>query len=94
MLAVEEKNLGKHSSSSSQGAQIALNMPSTLIEVEVEVAVQAKYKVVAVVTKTKASNRINLMMDKCRMYVEEEIREAGGVKEVAETSSETMQEMI
>ena len=46
------------------------------------------------VTKTKASNRINLMMDKCPMYVEEEIREAGGVKEVAEIFSETMLEMI
>ena len=28
------------------------------------------------------------------MYVEEEIREAGGVKEVAEIFSKTMQEMI
>ena len=48
-----------------------------------------------VLTKIKSNNnRINLMMDKGPMYMEEEIREAGGVKEVAKISSETMQEMI
>ena len=57
--------------------------------------VQAKDKVVVVLTKIKTSNnRISLMMDKGPMYVEEEIREAGGVKEVAEIFSETMLEMI
>ena len=34
------------------------------------------------------------MMHKGQMHVEEEIIEAGGVKEVAEISKETMQEMI
>ena len=75
-------------------AEIAPNRPSTLTKVEVEVVVQAKDEVVAVVTKTKASNRISLMMDKGPMYVEEEIREAGGVKEVAEIFSKIMLEMI
>ena len=75
-------------------AEIGPNRPSTLTKVEVEVVVQAKDKVVAVVTKTKASNKISLMMDKCPMYVEEEIKEARGFKEVAKVSSKTMQEMI
>ena len=57
--------------------------------------VQAKDKVVVVLTKIRTSNnRISLMMDKGPMYVEEEIREAGGVKEVAEIFSKTMLEMI
>ena len=48
-----------------------------------------------VLTKIKTSNnKINLMMDKGPMYMEEEIREAGGVKEVAKIFSETMFEMI
>ena len=76
-------------------AEIAPNRLSTLTEVEVEVVVQAKDEVVVVLTKIRTSNnRISLMMDKGPMYVEEEIREAGGVKEVAEIFSETMLEMI
>ena len=75
-------------------AEIAPNRLSTPTEVEVEVVVQAKDVVVAVVTKTKANNRISFMMDKGPMYVEEEIIEAGGVKEIAEIFSETMLEMI
>ena len=76
-------------------AEIALNRLSTLTEVEVEVVMQAKDEVMVVLTKIKTSNnRISLMMDKGPMYVEEEIREAGGVKEVAEIFSETMLEMI
>ena len=76
-------------------AEIAPNRLSTLTEVEVEVVVQAKDEVMVVLTKLKTNNnRINLMMDKGPMYVEEEIREAGGVKEVAEIFSETMLEMI
>ena len=74
-------------------AKIAPNRLSTLTEVEV--MVQAKDEVVVVLTKIKTSNnRISLMMDKGPMYVEEEIREAGGVKEVAKIFSETMLEMI
>ena len=76
-------------------AEIAPKKLSTLTEVEVEVVVQAKDEVVVVLTKIKTSNkRISLMMDKGPMYVEEEIREAGGVKEVAKIFSETMLEMI
>ena len=75
-------------------AEIAPNRLSTLTEVEVEVVVQAKDEVMVVLTKIRTSNRISLMMDKGPMYVEEEIREAGGVKEVAEIFSETMLEMI
>ena len=56
---------------------------------------QAKDEVVLLLTKIRTSNnRISLMMDKGPMYVEEEIREAGGVKEVAKIFSETMLEMI
>ena len=76
-------------------SEIAPNRLSTLTEVEVEVVVQAKDEVVVVLTKIRTNNnRINLMMDKGPMYVEEEIREAGGVKEVAKISNKTMQEMI
>ena len=76
-------------------AEIAPNRLSTLTEVEVEVVVQAKDKVVVVLTKIRTNNnKISLMMDKGPMYVEEEIREAGGVKEVAEIFSEIMLEMI
>ena len=76
-------------------AEIAPNRLSTLTEVEIEVVVQAKDEVVVVLTKIRTNNnRISLMMDKGPMYVEEEIREAGGVKEVAEIFSETMLEMI
>ena len=63
-------------------AEIAPNRLSTLTQVEVEVVVQAKDKVVVVLTKIKTSNnKISLMMDKGPMYVEEEIREEGGVQE-------------
>ena len=76
-------------------AEIAPNRLSTLTEVEVEVVVQAKGEVVVVLTKIRTSNnRISLMMDKGPMYVEEEIREAWRVKEVAKISNKTMQEMI
>ena len=76
-------------------AKIAPNKLSTLIEVEVEVVVQAKDEVVVVLTKIRTSNNIiSLMMDKGPMYVEEEIREAGGFKEVAEIFSKTMLAMI
>ena len=76
-------------------AKIAPNRLSSLTEVEVEVVVQAKDEVVVVLTKIRFNNnRISLMMDKGPMYVEEEIREAGGVKEVAEIFSKTMLEMI
>ena len=76
-------------------AKIAPNKLSTLTEVEVEVVVQAKDKVVVVLTKIKTNNnRINLMMDKGPVYMEEEIKEVGGVKEVVEIFSKTMLEMI
>ena len=75
-------------------AEIALNRPSTQTEVEVEVVVQAKDVVVVVATRIKASSNISQMMHRGQMHVEEEIIEAGGVKEVAEISKETMQEMI
>ena len=75
--------------------EIAPNKLSTLAEVKVEVVVQSKDEVVVVLTKINTSNnRINLMMDKGPMYVEEEIREVGGVKEVKKILSETMLEMI
>ena len=75
-------------------AEIALNRLSTLTWVEVEVVVQAKDEVVVVPTKIKTSNnRTSLMMDKGPMYVEEEIRQAGGVKKIAKISSKIMQEM-
>ena len=76
-------------------AKIAPNRLSTLTEVEVEVVVQAKDEVMVVLTKIRTSNnRISLMMDKGPMYMEEEIKEAGEVKEVAKISSKIMQEMI
>ena len=75
-------------------AEIAPNRISTLTKVEIEVVVQAKDKVVAVVIKTKANSKISPMIDKGPMYVEEKIREARGVKEVAKIFSKTMLEMI
>ena len=76
-------------------AKIAPNKLSTLTKVEVEVVVQAKDKFVVVLTKIRNNNnRINLMMDKGPMYVEEEIREVGGVTEIAKILSKTMLEMI
>ena len=48
----------------------------------------------AMVTKTKANSRISLMMHKGLIHVEEEIREARGVKEVAKISSKTIQKMV
>ena len=76
-------------------AEIAPNRLFTLTEVEVEVVVQAKDEVVVVIIKIKTSNnKISLMMDKGPMYMEEEIRLVGGVKEVPKIFSKTMQEMI
>ena len=49
--------------------------------------------VVLTLIKT-SNNKISLMMDKGPMYVEEEIKEPGGVKEVAKISSKIMLEMI
>ena len=55
--------------------------------------VQAKDEVVVVATTIKASSSSSQMMHRGQTRVDEEILEAGGVKEVAIISKEIMQEM-
>ncbi|MCO5569975.1 hypothetical protein L7F22_023689 [Adiantum nelumboides] len=91
MLVVEEKNLGEDASSSQGRNNSQQVFYSNKGRGRGRGAGQGR--VVFVATKIKASSSINQMMDNDQTIVGVEIIEAGGVKEVAETTKEIMQTM-
>ena len=73
--------------------QVILSKSSTQIEEEVEDVVQAEVEVVTVAIKAKVNTNSSKMIHRDQTHMEEDNIEAGGVKEVAGTSQEIMQEM-
>ena len=71
-----------------------LSRPSTLAEVEVEAEVEEDKEVVEEEIPTKANNKIRILMTQIGVHVEEEIFEAGGVREDVEIIKEMMQMQI